>query len=94
MNWGIYLFIGLFHPWDNIGIVKPGESKPGKQKKTTPLKFNRSPLKFNRSPLKKDSWKTILSFWGKITFQGLLLPKLLGVFFFGGELLGGSSQDL
>ena len=26
--------------------------------------------KFNSSPLKKDGWKTILSFWGPVYFQG------------------------
>ncbi len=26
--------------------------------------------KFNSSPLKNDGWKTILSFWGPVTFQG------------------------
>ena len=29
-----------------------------------------SPPKFNISPLKNDAWKTILSYWGPVTFQG------------------------
>ena len=29
-------------------------------------------------PLKKDDWKTILSFWGPVYFQGELLIKLPG----------------
>ena len=35
--------------------------------------------KFNSSPLKNDGWKTILSFWGPVHFQGLCLTS--GVYF-------------
>ena len=48
------------------------------------------PLKFNSSPLKNFSWKTILSFWVLVTFQGRAV-KLRGgfcniVFLFEGTL--------
>ena len=30
-----------------------------------------TPPKFNSSPLKNGAWKTILSYWGPVAFQGL-----------------------
>ena len=38
-----------------------------------------TPPEFNSSPLKKDAWKTILSYWVSVTFQGLLLLNFGGV---------------
>ena len=38
-----------------------------------------TPQKFNSSPLKNDAWKTILSFWGPVYFQGLCLLNFQGV---------------
>ena len=35
--------------------------------------------KFNSSPLKMDGWKTILTFWGLVTFQGRTVKLLGGV---------------
>ena len=38
-----------------------------------------TPLKLNSSPLKNGGWKTILSSWGPVTFQGRLLLSFRGV---------------
>ena len=38
-----------------------------------------TPSKFNSSLLKNDGWKTILSFWGPVIFQGLLQLNFQGV---------------
>ena len=37
------------------------------------LQHTSTPPKFNSSPLKNGGWKTILSYWVSVTFQGLLL---------------------
>ena len=37
------------------------------------------PLQFNRFALENDGWKTILSGWGPVIFQGLLLLNFLRV---------------
>ena len=34
------------------------------------LELSLTPLKFNSSPLKIGGWKTILAYWGPVTFQG------------------------
>ena len=40
-----------------------------------------TPPKFNSSPLKNSGWKTILSYWVSVTFQGRLLLNFGGVTF-------------
>ena len=38
-----------------------------------------TPPKFNSSPLKKGGWKTHLSSWGSVTFQGRTVKLREGV---------------
>ena len=44
------------------------------------LKRMFTPRKFNSSPLKNNGWKTILSYWGPVTFQGQVLEFVSDVF--------------
>ena len=40
--------------------------------------FLSTPPKFNSSPFKNGGWKTILSYWGPVTFQGRAVKLQVG----------------
>lgn len=54
-------------PWD---AAANGRSGPHARRPLLRKEHSHAPLKFNSSPLKNGGWKTILSYWGVVTFRG------------------------
>ena len=50
--------------------------------------FLYTPPKFNSSPLKMDGWKTSLSYWVSVTFQGRTVKLREGNWWFGALCFG------